>query len=220
MTTRHHSMAEHTHYFTSLIPDSAVKTYVTKRNIPFEIFVHSELAEIPLARMRQIHSAVIKPVTSDLFGNELAGIEIRDSDAIYTTEKRIALAVRTADCLPILIYHPHPVIAAIHAGRRGTEAEILKHTLTLLKTRYGATTGYKIWFGPAISKKNYQIDPEKNIYFDLIAENETQIKSVLSPSGYTLYNANICTYDRTDLFYSHRKDGPITGRFYSLIYLE
>ena len=46
-----------------------------------------------------------------------------EGDALITTQKNAALVVRTADCLPILIYHSSGIIAAIHAGRKGTEQE-------------------------------------------------------------------------------------------------
>ena len=56
--------------------------------------------------------------------------ELQDVDAVVTNLKGYCLCVSTADCVPILIYDPvKQVIAAVHAGWRGTVGRIVEKTL-------------------------------------------------------------------------------------------
>jgi len=58
-------------------------------------------------------------------------------DAVYTTEKGVCVCVSTADCIPVLLYHAEAgLVAAIHAGWRGTCARIVEKTLSELKTKF------------------------------------------------------------------------------------
>src|SRR6185312_17495293 len=66
----------------------------------------------------QIHSANVNLVRGD------EGL-VRESDALITTEPNVFLGVTVADCTPILLYDPaRKIIAAVHAGWRGTEQMI------------------------------------------------------------------------------------------------
>jgi YfiH family protein len=71
---------------------------------------------------RQTHSTNVRWV--DTCG------EVPDTDAVITAEKGLCIAVKTADCIPVLVYDEHKhLIAAIHAGWRGTVGRIVEKTL-------------------------------------------------------------------------------------------
>ncbi|MFC1751894.1 polyphenol oxidase family protein [Thermoproteota archaeon] len=211
---------------THLIPSQEIQTFQTTRHDSLEeLFALPELAKTTLIQINQTHSnhcVVIDdvvPSDTQLAIQQDARLEIPDTDAIITAKQGAALCVRTADCLPILIYHPKGIAAAVHAGRKGTETHIIIKTLETIKKRYQILSGFIFWFGPAICKSCYQIDKELNHYYDLIEENKMQIKSMLS-SDYSIIETNICTACRNDYFYSYRREKGITERQYSVIVMS
>ncbi len=76
------------------------------------------------------------------------------ADALYTTRRGLALAVVTADCVPVLIATPD-AIAAVHAGWRGLANGVLANAAGAL----GASTGrgWVAWVGPAIGACCYEV---------------------------------------------------------------
>lgn len=74
-------------------------------------------------------------------------------DGLITTQKKFALAIQTADCLPVLITDGTQV-AALHAGWRGIEKRIVMRALENFEKRV------RIYIGPHIHKSSYEIDQE------------------------------------------------------------
>lgn len=168
-------------------------------------------------------------------------IETPDVDAVITNQKNILLTVKTADCLPILIYfsdsNKSEIIAAIHSGRVSTEKKILTKVLEHLKLKYkidkllinSPTAKLTIWFGPAICKKCYQINQEKNIHYDLYQKNLDQIREVFpkyniklrsKSSKIRIIKSKFCTLHHNELFNSYRKSGKGVQMNYSVIGLH
>lgn len=84
-----------------------------------------------------------------------------DTDALVTFKDDVAIGVRTADCVPILI-HAEDVngIAAIHAGWKGTLGGIVDNTIDVLVEHGAAPSKMKVAFGPSISKTHYEVGKE------------------------------------------------------------
>ena len=81
-----------------------------------------------------------------------------NSDALITNVNGLALAVLTADCVPVLIFdHKNKVIACIHAGWRGAFSGIIKNTVNKIKKLNSENEIYAA-IGPCIGKKNYEVD--------------------------------------------------------------
>jgi YfiH family protein len=82
------------------------------------------------------------------------------ADALYTTEPDLAVGVRTADCVPILLADPDArAVAAIHAGWRGSAARIAERTLAGLERELGVEP--EAWIavvGPHIGPCCYEVD--------------------------------------------------------------
>ena len=81
-----------------------------------------------------------------------------NSDAMITKYKKVALAVLTADCVPILIYDKrNEIIGCIHAGWKGALSGIIKKTINKIKKK---NYNYEIIasIGPCISSKSYEVD--------------------------------------------------------------
>lgn len=84
-----------------------------------------------------------------------------DTDALITFEKNVPVGVKTADCVPILIYAPDKQgVGAIHAGWRGTLYGIVDNVMDVLEERGVDPAKLKIAFGPSISNEAYEVDQE------------------------------------------------------------
>jgi polyphenol oxidase len=146
--------------------------------------------------------------------------KIHTCDAIITKEKNVLLTVKTADCLPILIYHPSGIIAAIHAGRKGTKKHILRHTLEKIKTICKTNSQFHIWFGPHIHEKEYEINPDTHECYNLQKENKTQLWQSVDKKTSVLIENPSSTVKNNDDFFSYRLEKEKAGRFYSTIMLN
>src|SRR5512140_3307956 len=79
----------------------------------------------PAATLKQIHSDSVFAVK----GPGCALAELGQGDALVTAEAATPLSIRTADCVPVLLTDPvHRIVAAVHAGWRGTQAGIVRKT--------------------------------------------------------------------------------------------
>lgn len=84
-----------------------------------------------------------------------------DTDAVVTFERDFPIGVKTADCVPILLYAPDKQgIAAIHAGWKGTLGGIVDNVMDVLMEKGVDPTQLKVAFGPSISKEVYEVSEE------------------------------------------------------------
>jgi len=104
---------------------------------------------------KQIHSDIIKVVDESMRGSE-----IQDCDALITNCKNIPLLIRTADCVPVVLYDQcRRVVANIHAGRVGTQKGIVKKTVEMMQKEFGSIPSDIIAaIGPHICGKCYEVD--------------------------------------------------------------
>jgi len=162
---------------------------------------------------------------------------VQDSDALVTNLPGIVLAVLTADCVPILLYDPvMKVVAAVHAGWRGTEAEIIKKTIGVMKGKFGTSpVDLLVGVAPAIGKCCYEVGEDVASHFagypeaterrgekfmlDLPHINKEQMLASGIPEKHIEMSA-ICTACEVDQFFSYRKEQGCSGRFMSLIGLR
>lgn len=109
----------------------------------------------PRASLKQIHSNRSLVVSGC---DRVAG----EADALITAEPGRLVSVKTADCLPLLMVSVEPrVVAAIHAGWRGTAADIAGETLRRLRREFGvAPAGVYVAIGPGIGSCCYEVGPE------------------------------------------------------------
>jgi len=161
-------------------------------------------------------------------------------DAVITNVSQVCIGVSTADCIPIIIHDPvHHAAAAIHAGWRGTVAHIVKKAVDTLQAVYGSQPiELQAWIGPGISLKNFEVGQE---VYDQFAEAGFQMECIamryekwhidlpmcnhmqLEEAGVPLQSIRqmaVCTYDRTDDFFSARRLGINSGRIYTGVILQ
>jgi YfiH family protein len=111
--------------------------------------------EMPLVTLRQFHSDVIHVALAST-------ADAPKADALITSISGLLLGVQTADCVPILLADRRKrVVAAIHAGWRGTLARIAVKTLGQMRMSYGTRPEDVIAaLGPAIGRCCYEVGPE------------------------------------------------------------
>jgi len=111
--------------------------------------------EMPLVTLRQFHSDVIHVAAAPC-------TDAPKADALITNSPGLLLGVQTADCVPILLADTRRrVVAAIHAGWRGTLARIAVKTLGRMQMEFGTRPRDVVAaLGPAIGRCCYEVGPE------------------------------------------------------------
>lgn len=184
------------------------------------LFESEKLDERTLIQPKQIHSNVCVSSTDFAPGMQ--------ADATFSKDSNHLLSVLTADCLPILVYHPDGVIAAIHAGWRGLSEEIIPKTLAML------ASNTQVAIGPSIGPCCYEVGEDLAEQFAqkfgktvVVADKDKphldlRLAAILQlqESGVEEMDVSeICTYCHPDLFFSYRRDGS-SGRMMSYIGLN
>ncbi len=197
---------------TQLIPHASVHTALSERGESLNtLLTHNPLETTVCIQPVQVHQAnyiVIDQSNCTTLTPE--------ADAVITTLPHMTLAIRHADCLPILLFHPRGLIAAIHAGRKGTQAQITKKTLRAIKKQFGITQGLQLWLGPALCTECHRYN-NNTAQFDLITENIQQIQTVFPQDTATITHTAYCTAHDKGLFYSYRADGAGVPMNWSVI---
>ena len=144
-------------------------------------------------------------------------------DALVTCVSKYALGILTADCAPIFIFDPKKkIIAAIHAGWKGTYKKIIYKTVYDLKKKGSNIQDLIVVIGPCISKYNYEVKKDflkkfinqnkkniqffnfskKKIFFSLNEYIKNQLKDI-GIKNIEIINKD--TYLRKNNFFSYRR---------------
>jgi YfiH family protein len=163
--------------------------------------------EQDLVCAEQVHGNRIAVVTAKEKGQQIPGV-----DALVTKEKEIPLAIRTADCAPILVYDQRrKIISLIHAGRKGTESHITLKTVNLMKDKYSSNPpDLRVKIGPCIGSCCYPIDLRQ-------ANNSQLYEAGVHPKN--IETNPDCTCCNKHVYFSYRGDGPETGRMFTVAML-
>jgi polyphenol oxidase len=178
------------------------------------------------ATLKQIHSSDVVAVQSACTG------ELGTGDALVTGEPGVRLSIRTADCVPLLFADPvRRVVAATHAGWRGTASRISQRTIERMARDYGCSPAdIRVAVGPSIGLCCYEVSEDVAVRFpgyapgcgktmlDLVEINREQ----LIEAGVLEIDAmRLCTRcDPEQRFHSFRRDGERSGRMHAVIGLR
>jgi len=188
-----------------------------------------------LATLRQIHSGrvhIIKEISGQWNPPE--------GDALITRSGNIALAVQTADCLPVLIADPdNDAIAAVHSGWRSTLERIVFQTIRAMHNAFSSNPAHLlVAIGPGIRSCCFEVGPEVSGPFedsypgthiavtapgrpgkfllDLPGILGIQLHSVWIRPGNS-YDLGLCTCCNPGTFFSYRAEGEHSGRMMAVI---
>jgi YfiH family protein len=162
-------------------------------------------------------------------------------DALVTDQPGVTVAVRTADCVPILMHDVRRgIVAAIHAGWRGAVAEIVPKTMTLMAAKFGSRqSDLRVSIGPSAGPCCYEVDEPvldqlrkglpgwesvvqdyrgNKARLDLKALIRRQVEGEGVPRP-SISAVNLCTICHDQLFYSYRREGRVNGTMVSGITL-
>jgi polyphenol oxidase len=181
----------------------------------------TRLSAIPadITTVKQIHSA------NCIFAEGRSG-NLGRGDALLDNTPGAKLAIKTADCVPILLADERlHAVAAVHAGWRGTVAAIVQQAVESMRERFGTDpANLAAALGPAIGECCYEVGPDVAAHFgrqerahiNLVEANLRQLLAA-GLSGNRIYAAGLCTMCRADEFHSYRRDREAAGRMYSFI---
>jgi polyphenol oxidase len=211
--------------------DIARKPYINRENLAAVLEISAEQLVFP----RQTHTSCV----TEIYG--LPEEELEETDALVTNQPGICLCIQTADCVPILLFDPKQnAVAAIHAGWRGTVKEIVREAIQKLKSSFHSSpSDILAIIGPSIGPDIYEVGNEvveavrKNIPY----AKKTLIKNSSGKFHLNLWEANRqvlldcnvslekieilgeCTFQKSEKYFSARRDGLGTGRLVSGIML-
>ena len=189
---------------------------------------------VELVIPRQTHSTCVRIISSTASLQDMEGV-----DAVVTHLSGYCLCVSTADCIPVLLYDTRQkVIAAIHAGWRGTVGRIVEKTMQAMSEYYG-TKGEDViaCIGPGISLEAFEVGDEVYAAFDEAGFEMSCIARRYEKWHLDLWEANrlqllasgvrkerievagICTYHQCNDFFSARRLGIKSGRILTGIVL-
>ena len=194
-----------------------------------------------LRRVRQVHGAKAvlyrRPAATAIVDRPVG-------DVLASDDPTIALAVQVADCVPILMADPRTgAAAAVHAGWRGIAGGAVGAAVAALVDGFGAKAHDLVAaLGPSIGPCCYQVgaelkeafrtagfsradvdrwfsrhdDPPSGLRLDLWQASRDQLVAEgLDPAA--IHAAGLCTFTRSDLFFSYRRDGTGAGRMAAVI---
>lgn len=182
-----------------------------------DLFEHLHIQSRRHLQPKQVHSSTVIDAAEFQPGME--------GDAACTGSSNDLLSILTADCLPILVFHPDGIVAAIHAGWRGLYSGIIEHAMSKLPS--GAIAA----IGPAIGPCCYEVSEDlaqqfeqrfgttivfrdkRNPHLDLVGVALMQLDK-FDPAEVDA--ARLCTKCHPDLFFSFRRDGS-SGRQMSFV---
>jgi len=189
--------------------------------------------ELPknLVTAKQVHEASILHVTAT------PSSEPQGFDILVTDQKGIAIAVKTADCLPILMVEPKAeLVAAVHAGWRGTVARVVEKAVATLCSLGGRMENLRVSLGPNMKGSCYEVEQdvvsviekefrgwpvltrknETKWLLDVAQINQKQLQG-MGLLAEQIEHRNLCTHCQTELFYSYRRERERAGRMINYI---
>jgi YfiH family protein len=173
---------------------------------------------------RQVHGADVAVHDAAPAPSAFAhpGPDLPEVDGQATSRPGLAPLVMVADCLPIALAGPGRV-AMLHCGWRGLAAGIVERGAAAVDATAAA-------IGPGIGPCCYEVGDEVLAAFEDLGEGVSEgrmldlrevARRLLEREGVGSVEASgLCTRCNAELFYSHRRDGPRTGRQAGLAWIE
>jgi polyphenol oxidase len=204
---------------------------------------HLGVASSSLSRLNQVHGCRTVAIDTDAARTRSTGLA--DADALASNRPDVALAVKAADCVPILLADRRGRgVAAVHAGWRGTAQAIVARAVETLRERYQIEPASIVAaIGPSIGACCYEVGPDVRAGFetmgidgaslerwftpgagdrlqlDLWRANREQLEDGGVPAE-SIHIARLCTACHVSCFFSYRREGTRAGRMIAAIRMQ
>ena len=183
----------------------------------------------------QVHGARVETIAAprrDSGAERVAArgpiVQLPDTDALVVSDPALPIAVRTADCVPLLLVDVRKKrVAAVHAGWRGSLARISEKAVAAMAEQGSDVAELVAWMGPTISRAAYAVGAElsetfcaafpeyegivEDEHLDLVLLNACQLRAAGVPAA-QIHAANYCTVAHRDVCYSYRGEHASNGR--------
>ena len=174
----------------------------------------------------QVHGARALEVKA---GDDVDAVGAEEADALFTLDDDVAIGVRTADCVPILVAAKDGgAVAAVHAGWRGAVGGVIESTVRAMGER-GVDVGALVAaVGPCISQDAFEVGPEVIEQAAARADLDGLVRAgegdrqhldlrglcarVLEGLKVSVEHVEGCTVSDPERYFSHRRDQGRTGR--------
>jgi len=188
------------------------------------------LPGVPVFDLTQVHSSRVLVVDGT---HEPDAVRRIEADGLVTTRPGVALTIRVADCVPVLLAAPGGrAVAALHAGWRGIAGGIIARGVEILCQEARVEARLLVAAaGPAIGPCCYEVDEETGrriaapapagvlaaphadgkVMADLWQAVLGQLRAAGLPAGHT-EAVRTCTRCHPGMLHSYRRDGPRAGR--------
>ena len=182
--------------------------------------------------VHQVHGAAVAVVESRDFSVH------QKADAIVTGLPGVVVSIRVADCCPVLLATGDGgVVAAVHAGWRGTVGGVIAATVkTVCESADADPADLVAAVGPCIGFDAFEVGPEVLAEFDRAFGDDAPVRKRPDGKGHAdiaagcrlqLIAAGVgadridttdrCTFRDAGEFFSHRRDHGVTGRMAAVI---
>ena len=194
-----------------------------------------------LVRVRQVHGAGL--LVARAGARPASAGPLADADIIVSNDPSLALAIQTADCVPLLLADPVTgAVAAAHAGWRGLASRVPRVAVEALAREFGAAPANLVAaIGPSISAARYEVDVDVRRRFEaggFPAEQLARWFLTASRPDHWLFDgwqaardqlldagvaadrvhvAALCTASHPELLCSYRRDRTAAGRIAGVI---
>jgi YfiH family protein len=177
----------------------------------------------PMYMVNQVHGNQVIQITRSSNTLEIQKI---DGDAMVTNEPNITLAIKTADCMPVLFIDDYnKVIGAAHAGWKGASRGVLQNTVSMMVNFGAQIERINAIIGPCIRQPSYEVDQTfrdnfiitdsaNSLFFIDGTKPQHYLFDLPSYAKYKLSNAGIKqiydvgydTFKEEELFFSYRRN--------------
>ena len=211
------------------VGDAPARVLENLARVRFQIGVGREA----LYACKQVHGAHIVEIAA---GDDVEATAAEQADGLFTSAAAVAVAVRTADCAPILLaVDDGSAVAAVHAGWRGAAGGAISGGVAALCARANVVPDRIVAaVGPCIGREAFEVGPEVVEAFRAVIDVDGIVRAgredrvhvdlaqaclrLLAQAGVTrAEHVGTCTATDLERYFSHRAEKGSTGRQMSAI---
>ncbi|MGA9525443.1 MAG: peptidoglycan editing factor PgeF [Myxococcaceae bacterium] len=193
----------------------------------------ADVGERGIVTVSQVHGDTVRRAAAP--PERIGAPPIGEADAVWTDHEGVAVGIRTADCVPILLVDEEQGrVAAVHSGWRGTDLRIVQRAVEVFAGQGSMPGRLLAAVGPAIQACCYEVSEELAHRFESgfgpgavrrsggrpHLDLAFAVKETLRASGVPEENVDVlphCTACDDVRFFSHRRDRGVTGRHLSFV---